>query len=119
MKMPWKVKRKSETPSDQKLEEIKQLLFPPLELREEISNDGTIIKYHIDYSVDSNIDAVLMDLQDGQNDAIAHNTLNKIVTRLNKARKLLEAYTIMSEEARYIIVDDGGDREIDRILDED
>ena len=118
MKLPWIVKRKSNTPSDVKLEQIKQLLFPPLELREEMSNDGTIMKYHIDYSVDSNIDAVLMDLQDGQNDAVAHETLNKVVTRLNKARKLLEAYAALNKEARYIIVDNGPD-DLGKILDED
>ena len=118
MKFPWKVKRQSNTPADQKLEQIKQLLFPPLELREEISSDGSVVKYHIDYSVDSNVDAVLMDLQDGQNDAIAHATLNKVVTRLNKARKLLEAYAVLSKEASYIIVDNG-DNELDKILDED
>jgi hypothetical protein len=118
MKFPWKVKRQSNTPSDVKLEQIKQLLFPPLELREEISADGSVVKYHIDYSVDSNVDAVLMDLQDGQNDAIAHTTLNKVVTRLNKARKLLEAYAILNKEASYIIVDNG-DNELDKIIDED
>jgi hypothetical protein len=59
-----------------------------------------------------------MDLQDGQNDAIAHTTLNKVVTRLNKARKLLEAYAVLNKEASYIIVDNG-DNELDKILDED
>lgn len=113
IKMPWKVERKPLTSAEEKLEEIKQLLFPPLELQEEVSPDGDIIKFHIDYSVDSNIDAALMDLQEGHNDPVVHSTLNKAVTRLNKVRKLLEAYAILDKDAKYIIVDDGKDADIE------
>ncbi len=118
MKLPWK-SYKPKTTSDVKLEQIKQILFPQLELKEEMSNDGSVIKYHVDYSVDSNIDAVLMDLQDGQNDPVAHDTLNKMVSRLHKARQLLEAYAKLDSAARYIIVDNGNS-DIEKILaDED
>ena len=111
--MPWKVERKPLTTAEEKLEEIKQLLFPPLELQEEVSPDGDVVKFHIDYSVDSNIDAALMDLQDGNNDAVVHSTLNKAVARLNRVRKLLEAYAVLDKDAKYIIVDDGKDAEIE------
>jgi len=113
IKFPWKVEKKPLTTAEEKLEEIKKLLFPPLELREEVSSDGEIMKYHIDYSVDSNIDAALMDLQDGHNDPVVHSTLNKAVSRLNKARKILEAYAVLNKDAKYIIVDDGKDDEIE------
>lgn len=113
IKLPWKIKKKPLSTAEEKLEEIKQLLFPPLELHEEVSPDGDIVKFHIDYSVDSNIDAALMDLQDGHNDPTVHSTLNKAVTRINKVRKLLEAYAVLDKDARYIIVDDGKDAEIE------
>ena len=113
MKFPWKVEKKPLTTAEQKLEEIKEILFPPLELKEEMSEGGEVIKYHIDYSVDSNIDAALADLYDGHNDQIVQSTLNKAVARLNKARKLLEAYAQLDKDAKYIIVDNGKDDDIE------
>jgi hypothetical protein len=112
MKLPWKIEKKIETPADQKLEQIKTLLFPPLELKEQLSETGSKIKYHIDYSVDSNLDAVLMDLEEGHNDPVARKTISKMVGKLNQARRLLEAYAELNEEAKYIIVDDGGDLDV-------
>lgn len=114
MKLPWKIEKEKRiaTDAEQKLEEIKNLLFPQLELHEELSNDGSTIKYHIDYSIDSNIDAALLDLYDGHNDEVVQSTLNKAVARLNKARKILEAYASLDKEAKYIIVDNGKDEEI-------
>jgi flagellin-specific chaperone FliS len=112
MKFPWKVEKKPLTTAEEKLEEIKNILFPPLELHEEISKEGDIIKYHVDYSVDSNIDAALIDLYDGNNDQVVQSTLNKAAARLNKVRRLLEAYAVFDAEAKYIIVDDGKDDEI-------
>jgi len=113
MKFLWKVEKEPQTSAEQKLEEIKKILFPPLELHEEISKEGDIIKYHIDYSVDSNVDAVLLDLYDGNNDSVVQSTLNKTVARLNKVRQLLEAYAVFDAEAKYIIVDDGKDNDIE------
>lgn len=107
MKLPWKVTKKADTPADIKIEEIKNLLFPSLELREDYNEQGLSIKYHIDYSVDSNLDAVLIDLQEGQNDEAVRKTLNAIIKRLDKARRLLEAYAQIDKDAKYIIVDTG------------
>ena len=94
-------KKKLPTADSDLLEQISSILFPPLKLEE---NDGT--KFHIDYSVDSNLDAVLMDLQDGNNDAVAQNTISKVIARLNRVRKLLEAYPEIHPDAKYIMVDD-------------
>lgn len=112
MKFPWKVEKKPMTSAEEKLEEIKNLLFPQLELHEEMGPDGTVIKFHVDYSVDSNIDAALIDLYDGNNDSIVQSTLSKSVARLNKARKILEAYASLDKDAKYIIVDNGKDDDI-------
>lgn len=113
MKLPWKVGKKIETPADQKIEQIIKLLFPPLELKEQMANDGSKIKYHIDYSVDSNLDAVLMDLEEGHNDPVARKTISKVIERLNEARRLLEAYAQIDTDAKYIIVDDGEDVDVE------
>lgn len=115
MKFPWTVQKKIETPAEIKLEQIRQLLFPSLELNEEIGKDGSIIKFHVDYSVDSNLDAVLMDLQDGNNDEVTQGTINDVVKKLIEVRKLLEAYAEFDKEAKYIIVDNPKTESIDTI----
>lgn len=106
MKLPWTVKKKINTPADQKLEIISNLLFPPLKLDQRLDSDGTPMKFHIDYSVDSNLDAVLMDLQEGNNDEVAHKTINTCIKKLNQVRRILEAYAELDKDAKYIIVDD-------------
>ena len=113
MKFPWRVEKKINTPAEEKIEQIKSLLYPPLKLEEEFDKDGTSMKYHIDFSADSNLDAVLMDLQEGYNDKVAHDTINDVINRLSQVRKLLEAYAQLDPDARYIIVDNfGKDRDI-------
>ena len=101
MKFPWRVKEVNKTPAEEKLEEIRRLLFPPLQLRE----DEIGFKYHVDYSVDSNLDAVLMDLQDGENDAIVQHTVKTSIEKIAKVREILEAYSAINKEAKYLIVD--------------
>lgn len=115
MKIPWTIKKKIETPAELKLEQIKNLLFPPLELNEELDRDGTVIKFHVDYSVDSNLDAALMDLQDGNNDEATQGTINEVTKRLIAVRKLLEAYAKLDSEAKYIIVDNPKSQNIEDI----
>lgn len=105
MKFPWKIKKKIETPAEQKLEQIKNLLYPQLVTEEELGNDGVIFKFHIDHSVDSNLDAALIDLQEGHNDEIVQGTINEVVKKLIEVRRLLEAYAKMDPEAKYIIVE--------------
>jgi len=105
MRMPWKIEKKPITPAEKQIEQIKTLLFPPLKLQEEMQKDGTIIKFHIDYSADSNLDAALMDLQEGYNDPAAHKTILDVIKRLNNLRKMLEAYAEFNKDAKYIMVE--------------
>lgn len=109
MRFPWTIRRKVETPSDQKLVELIALLFPPFELRSEMQENGKLLKYHIDRSVDTNLDAALVDLQNGNNDQVAQKTINSVVSRLAKARQILGAYSDFDKDAKYIIVDDHDD----------
>lgn len=108
MKFPWTVKKKINTPAEEKLEQIKAILYPPLKLEQEMGKDGVPMKFHIDYSADSNLDAVLMDLQEGHNDQVAHNTINDVIDRLIEVRRLLEAFAQLDPDAKYIIVDNMG-----------
>jgi len=105
MKLPWKIVKKTYTESDEKIEQLIKLLFPPLALEEEMNEDGTTMKYHVDYSADTNLDAALIDLQEGHNDPVVHNTIMDVIKRLNDARRLLEAYAQFDKDAKYIIVD--------------
>jgi hypothetical protein len=105
MKFPWTVKKKVSTPAEEQIEKIKAILFPPLEIQQEMQADGTPIKFHVDYSADSNLDAALIDLQEGYNDPAAHKTILDVVKRLSKIRKMLEVYIELDKDAKYIIVE--------------
>lgn len=98
-----------------KLEQIKELLFPQLTSEEELQTDGTIIKFHVDYSVDSNLDAALIDLQEGHNDEVVQGTINEVVKKLIQVRRLLEAYAKMDPKAKYIIVENPKNENIEDI----
>jgi len=71
---------------DPVLQQIVDLLFPSIELTK--TEDG---EYYIDRSVDSNLFAVLVDLQEDTNDQVVHDTIKSVIDKLQTARKLLEA----------------------------
>lgn len=82
------------------MQQVVDILFPPLETRE--GKDGV---YQIDYSIDSNLQSALVDLQDGTNDKVVHDTIAKAIDALIKVRNILEVYPEIDERAKYIIVD--------------
>lgn len=98
------------TTAEEKLEKVIAILFPPLELREEGE-----VKYHIDYSADSNLDAALSDLEDGHNDKTVQKTIRGVANRIVEVRRILEAYRLLDADAKYLIVDDLGDDDIEEI----
>jgi len=95
------LKKKPAIPEDERLKKIISLLFPPLAVH--ITPNG--LKYHIDYSADSNLDAALTDLEEGVNDAATQKTIRDVSDRLAKIRQILEAYREIDDEAKYIMVD--------------
>ena len=115
MKFPWHVEKKINTPAEKKLKEIENLLFPSFATREELDKSNKPFKYHIDYSIDSNLDAALCDLQEGYNDLQVQKTINNAVKTLYEVRKLLNRYAKLDEDAKYIIVESNTleDREIE------
>lgn len=105
------MRRKPKTTAEEKIDQIIELLFPPLELHTD--KDGN--KFHIDYSVDTNLEAALMDLEDGHNDAASQKTIRSIIKRIIKTRQLLEAYREIDNDAKYFIADDLEDEDIEKI----
>lgn len=92
------------TAAEKKLDTIKSILFPPTKVQETVE-EGEKIRYMIDYSVDNNLYAVLVDLQEGHNDKAVQDTLNKCITALIKVRDILEAHMLLDKESKYITVD--------------
>lgn len=89
------------TIAEQKLEEIQNVLFPKLLVHK--NEDGT--KVNIDLSVDSNLDYVLMELQDGYTGPDVQHVINYSIEKLNKVRKILDAYSEIDPEATHLIVE--------------
>jgi hypothetical protein len=106
---PFTIERTPPTPAEEKLEQIKNILFPPSKLNEEMDKDGSIFKWQVDYSVDMNLDAALTDLEEGVNDPAVHNTIKDISKRLYSVRHILDAYMELDPEAKYIMVESSKD----------
>lgn len=102
---PFKVEKKSNTPAEEKLEQIIQILFPQPKLEEDYGKDGELHKYQVDYSADMNLYAAIMDLENGHNDKAVHNTINDIHDRLIKVREVLDEHMQLSSEADFIVVE--------------
>ena len=90
------------TTAEEKLEQLKILLFPEPQI--EMEGD---MEFYVDSSVDMNIESVIVDLQEGHNDVTCQKTLKNISDRLYKARKILQAYFEVDENISYVVVDDG------------
>jgi hypothetical protein len=113
--LSWKMLPQSATtPSEAelKLKQLNDILFPPLELKTGHGFDGEEVVYHIDYGVDSNLDAALCDMQDGTNDEVTQRTIKSIIERLYKARELLSANYPIDKKAKFLAV---ADLPVDRI----
>lgn len=84
----------------EELQKVVDILFPALKTVEE---EGNV--FQIDHSVDSNLQSALYDLEDGTNDKVVHDTIRKAIDALIEARKVLQAYPMLDERAKYVIVD--------------
>lgn len=103
----FSVKKKVETPAEQRLEEIRNILFPPHEAKESLDKKtGEVIKYYVDYSADLNLDSALYDMREGYSDEIVQKTVQDVIDRLYKVRDLVNASQVeFDPDAKYIIVD--------------
>jgi hypothetical protein len=83
------------------VEVISQHLFPSLE--NESLPDGSM--FQVDYSVDSNLERVLNELQDGINDKQVHKTIMECIDRLIAVRKEFDIYPEINTKSKGIVVD--------------
>lgn len=90
------------------LERLTELLFPE---PEEFVKDGLTMV--VDRSVDANLQAALLDLEDGTNDKVTRDTIKKCLDKLYEARDLLEAKYQITKKAHYLMVDAPGTRGTD------
>jgi len=98
----WKIVRaRPSTPAEDKLEQIANILFPPLLNKTSSAGD----KYQVDFSVDSNLEAALLDLEDGNNDKTCQLTIRTVANKLFQVRNMLEAYAQIDPEAKFLVVD--------------
>jgi hypothetical protein len=112
MKLPWlAVKKVPKTTAEDKLDKIKAILFPPLSTHIDKNGD----KMCIDYSADMNMEAVITDLMDGYNDESSRETLRDVLKRIYEVRNLLEAESNFDLDAKYIIVDNLNQSDIENI----
>jgi hypothetical protein len=98
--------RKSE--AEKKLALIESILFP--QFSTESTPEGLI--FHVDYSIDSNLQTILDDLEEDRNDAATRKVMGVVIKKLMKTREILEAYPLMDKRAEYIIVDTPKDENI-------
>lgn len=104
---PFKVKKVNNTPAEELLDKIKDILFPPNVLREEVDpKSGQVFKFTVDYSIDMNLDAALIDIQEGNNDEIVQNTIKGVLKRLIEVRELLDVHMELGKESQFIVVED-------------
>jgi hypothetical protein len=79
---------------------VVDLLFPePVEKK----HDGQV--FLTDYSIDSNLYAALLDLEDGTNDQVTRDTIRKCCDRLHACRALLEAEHEVNSKSGYLVID--------------
>lgn len=103
---PFKVEKKINTPAEERLEQIKKILFPPNKLHEDVDpKTGETYKWQVDYSADMNLDAALIDLQEGHNDQAVHNTITGVIKSITEVREILDAHMELDKEAKYILVE--------------
>jgi hypothetical protein len=103
----FSVEKKIDTPAEQRLEEIRNILFPPHEAKETLDKEtGEMFKFYVDYSADMNLDSAMHDIQEGFADEIVQKTVKDVIDRLYKVRQLLNADQIKYDpDAKYVIVD--------------
>jgi len=92
--------RETKIVRDEISQQLADLLFP--ELEETTVNEQTFL---VDYSVDSNLESVLLDLEEGNNDGANHETLRQCIKKLQEARSLLESHQKLPSKSTYLIVD--------------
>ena len=94
-----------------KLNTISDSLFPKYETK----RDSSGVKYHVDSSVDMNLEAVISDIEDGYVDKNTIQTLKAIAQKINEVRAVLDIMHELDPEVHhffyYMNIGDNGEME--------
>jgi len=93
--------KKNRSSEYQKLESVKNILFPPPTKKTDEAGN----KYHIDYSLDWNLESALTDLEMGHNDKVVQNTIKTAITQLTKIREILKPEDKVDSDIQYFMID--------------
>lgn len=85
---------------DEVAQKLCDILFP-----DPIEESGRGHTFIVDHSVDSNLHAAILDLEDDISDETTIKTLRAVLGKLREARDLLEANYKIDAGAEYVIVE--------------
>ena len=85
--------------SVKELEQVRDVLFPQFKL-ERLPNGEA---FHIDQSVDTNLEAILCDLEEGINNEAVQKSLRSIVKKLFLVRDILGPMQHIHPEVSHIV----------------
>ena len=92
--MLWDKLTKVKSKDTSVLSFITETLFPPL-----VRNVVDGAEFFVDYSIDSNLEAVIRDMQDGTVDEGTVDNLNYVIDRLHLVRKRYNLYPEMKTKS--------------------
>ena len=96
----WFAKKPEPEPKeDERIAMVRSLLFPPLVT--ETHDEQT---YHVDRSIDANLNAALVDLEEGYVDDITEESIRNALRVLEKVRRILVTVEEVPAEATYLVV---------------
>lgn len=96
----WFKREKKIVFSDDRFHQVFSILFPDVEFKTDEHDNH----YIVDYSVDRNLDSILVDLQEGMNDEMVQHNLREICERVSIIRQILEVETDYHPQAKYLVI---------------
>ncbi len=87
--------------SDENIEKAAGLLFPPLEDFESPTGEAFVV----DRSIDTNLEAILQDIQDGQIDEVTVENLKACIATVITVRELFDIAESIKDQSHYLLVD--------------
>jgi len=86
-------KTNSKNKDKEDLEYVLNTLFPKSEIKQD--NKGS--EFYVDYSLDSNLEAALQDLENGINDEVVRKTIKEVSDKLYEIRQKMNVFNILDK----------------------
>jgi hypothetical protein len=101
----WPFKKKDPLKEAPVLRSIRDVMFPPLEIHN-VDN----IDVYIDYAIDSNLEAILSDLQDGVINEATKASVRHCIKSVSRVRNLLQfSDNKLGKATHYVVANKGYD----------